>query len=98
MKGLKFIYYMLKKFPLLAITNIVLSASIGILGACSLLTFAPVVDLFIHSDIQQTSPLTIKVMNAIKTFGLPATLKSSLVIFLIFLILGSGLQIFNRNF
>src|SRR3989338_3580751 len=96
MKSMEFIFDLFKKFPGLMTKNIVLVVAVGLLGAGSLFTVTPVVDFFIHQDLQSASPLTIKVVEAMESVGLPVTLTSLLVMIVTFITLASVFQVFTR--
>ena len=96
MKSMEFIFDLFKKFPGLMTKNIVLVVAVGLLGAGSLFTVTPVVDFFIHPDLQSASPLTIKVVEAMESVGLPVTLTSLLVMIVTFITLASVFQVFTR--
>jgi ABC-type multidrug transport system fused ATPase/permease subunit len=93
MKALTFIAEIFRKFPLLFIINTGLLILVNSFGACSLLTIAPVVDLFIHPDFQGVSPLTQKAIGLLNLLGLPVTLGSWLFIFVLFTGLSSGFNL-----
>ncbi len=96
MKALIFIREIFRKFPFLLMANTVLLVLVSLFGACSLLTVSPVVDFYIHPDLQGISPLTAKVMSILEFFKLPVTLKSWLIVFVTFVSLSSAFQVFAR--
>lgn len=97
MKVLIFIYEIFRKFPLLLITTTVLLVVVNLFGAFSLFTVSPVVDLFIHPDLEGISPLTQKAVDILKLFGLPVTLGSWLIVFIVFVTLSSMFLVFARH-
>ncbi|HBR15750.1 MAG TPA: ABC transporter ATP-binding protein [Candidatus Omnitrophica bacterium] len=97
MKSWDFIVEIFSRFPGLMVKNIVLVTVVSLLGACSLFTITPVVDFLIHPDLQGVSPLTIKMIDGMKTLGLPASLTSLLLIVVLFITLGSVLQLGVRH-
>jgi len=96
MKAFLFISEIFKKFPLLLITNAILLLIVSLLGAVSLFTISPVVDLFVHPDLKGVSPLTEKTVEILNFFGLPATLGVWLIVFVLFISLSSVFQLFAR--
>lgn len=94
MKALIFIRDIFKKFPFLLITNTLLLVVVSLFSAFSLFTISPLVDFLIHPDLHNISPLTQKAVNIFKILGLPITLNSWLVVFLIFITLSSVFQVF----
>lgn len=97
MKALIFIRELFRKFPLLLITNTVLLIVVTLFGACSLLTISPLVDIFTHPDLQGVSPLTTKAIGILKLSGLPVTLGSWLIVFVVFVTLTSIFQVLARH-
>ena len=97
MKALIFIHEIFRKFPFLLITNTVLLVAVSLFGICSLLSISPVVDFFIHPDLQGVSPLTIKAVNILEFLGLSATLGNWLIIFIGFITLSSAFLVFARH-
>lgn len=96
MKAAIFIYEIFKKFPFLLIVNTILLVAVSLFGVFSLFTISPIVDLFIHPDLQGISPLTAKAAGILEFFGLPVTLGSWLIVFVAFVALGSAFQVFAR--
>jgi len=97
MKTLIFIRDIFRKFPFLLITNTILVIIVTLFNACSLFTIGPIVDLFIHPNLQGLSPLTAKAISILKFFDLPVTLGSWVVIFVIFITLSSIFQVIARH-
>lgn len=93
MKALNFISWVFKKFPSLVIANIALIIIVNAFSAGSLLAISPIVDLFIHPDLQGISPLTSKAIEIVKFFGMPVTLGSWLSVFVIFIFLSGIFRI-----
>lgn len=97
MKALIFIWNIFKKFPGLLISNTLLLVAVSLLGTFSLFTISPLIDLLINPDLHNISPLTQKLVNILKSLGLPATLNTFLVIFLVFVSLSCLFEVFSRQ-
>lgn len=97
MKLLVFIREILKKFPILLISNIFLFVSVSALGACSLLSVGPLVDFLVDPQLQNASPLTKKAVALLGGWGIPVTLTSWAVILVVFIALASVFQVFARR-
>jgi ABC-type multidrug transport system fused ATPase/permease subunit len=98
MRILSFIGEIFRKFPFLVISNIILLIIVGILDAASIITVAPVVDIMIHPDANNLSSITIRITNILKNMGIPVTLWSLMIVFLIFNILRSIFFILSKYF
>ena len=98
MRLLSFISEICRKFPFLIIINIILLLIVGLLDATSIITVAPVVDIMTHPDAKNLSSITIKITNLLKGIGIPITLLSLLIIFLLFNILRSIFYIISKYF
>ena len=96
MRIIIFINEVFRKFPLLIITNIILLIIVGILDAASIITVAPVVDLMMHPNANNLSAITIKITGILKTIGIPITLLSLMIVFLVFNILRSVFFIISK--
>jgi len=96
-KALIFIHEIFKRFPLLFIINVALITAVGFFGAFSLFSISPIVDLLVHPDLQGISALTQKAIDVLEFFGLPGTLNSWLIIFVMFISLASVFLIFARH-
>jgi len=97
MKALIFIRDIFRKFPSLLIANTVLLVAVSLFGVFSLFSISPIVDLFIHPDLQGVSPLTAKAIDVLKFFSLPVTLGAWLIVFVAFVTLSSAFQVFARH-
>ncbi len=97
MKALIFIRDIFRKFPFLLIANTALIVGVTFFGACSLFTISPIVDLFIHPDLQGVSPLTAKAIDILRFFGVPVTLGCWLFVLIAFITLSSAFQVFARH-
>lgn len=96
MKALIFIYQIFKKFPALLITNTLLSIVVGMIDAFSLIAMGPLIDFMLNADSKNISPITERVIKLLTAFSLPLTLWSYLLVFAIFIALGSCFHIFVR--
>ena len=85
-----------RKFPLLIVSNIMLLIVVGILDAASIITVTPLVDLLIHPDANNLSKITIKINAILKAIGIPITLLSLMIVFLVFNILRSIFFILSK--
>jgi ABC-type multidrug transport system fused ATPase/permease subunit len=83
MRIILFFTEIFRKFSFLIICNIMLLIVVGILDAASIITVAPVVDLMIHADSGNFSTVTIKINTILKHMGIPITLLSLMVVFLV---------------
>lgn len=97
MKALIFIREIFKKYPVLLTISTVLVVFVSIIEACALFTVAPLIDFLVNSDLQNVSPLTQRIMTIIDSIGLPVSLGSYLIIFVVFIVLSSSFRIFARH-
>jgi len=98
MKVFKFIWDIFKRFPLLLIFNALLLIMVSLLGAASLFTVSPIVDLFIHPDLQGVSPLTLKVVGILEVLNVPVNFQSWIILFAVFVGITTVLQVYARYF
>jgi len=96
MKVLIFIRDIFRKFPFLLISDTLLLVAVGLFNAFFLLTISPLVDFLINSDLHNLSPLTQKAVGILKILGLPVTLTSWLIVFLLFVTLSSVFEAFAQ--
>lgn len=95
MKTVKFIYDILRKFPLLISFNIALVVSMSIMDAASIFSLAPVVDYII--PIQEgNSGISQKAIDIISSWGVPISLGSLMAIFIILNALSSCFAIWVK--
>ncbi|MFA5147143.1 MAG: ABC transporter ATP-binding protein [Candidatus Omnitrophota bacterium] len=97
MRAFKFIHEICKKFPVLLGANTLLLLAVGISSALSLFAVGPIVDLFMHPDLQGISPLTGKAVYILTFLGYPRTLGNWLVVFLVFVIASGLFQVFAMH-
>jgi len=98
MRIILFISEIFRKFPLLVISNVILLIIVGILDAASIITVTPVVDLMMHPDANNLSKVTIKITAILKNVGIPITLLSLMIVFLVFNILRSVFFMLSKYF
>lgn len=98
MRIILFISEVFRKFPLLIISNVILLIIVGILDAASIITVTPVVDLMMHPDGNNLSTVTIKITAILKNVGIPTTLLSLMIVFIVFNILRSVFFVLSKYF
>lgn len=98
MRIILFFIEVFRKFPFLIVSNVILLIIVGILDAASIITVTPVVDLMIHPDSNNLSTITIKINAILKSIGIPITLLSLMLVFLVFNILRSIFFILSKHF
>jgi len=96
MKILAFFRDLFKKFPLLLIGNTALLLLVNLVGVLSLFTIAPVVDHFLNTSAQNVSILTQRVGVLFERIGLPLTLGSFFIVFLLFQVLRNALYLLAK--
>ena len=96
MRALKFIQEIFKRYPWLLIANTFLIVLVILIDAATVISLVAVIDLFLQNNAQAVSPITQKIMSALKSVGLPATIKSILMIFFCIHVLKVGFQIFAQ--
>lgn len=96
MKALIFIRDIFKKFPLLLTANTSLIFAGSLIDAVSVFSLIIVVDLFLNPGLATASPITLRIVAAMKSFGLPVSLGWLLVFFLFFNFLKIIFQIFAQ--
>lgn len=97
MKVLAFIGDIFRKYPLLLIVTTLLVVLVSVIEACSLFAVGPLVDFLIQKNQQVVSPLTRQIIRIMEAFGVPSKLSSYLIIFGIFIVLGSSLRVIMRH-
>jgi len=78
-------------------SNVLLLVVESLVGVVSIFALAPVIDFFIHPDLQNNSAVTRQAAGMMRSIGLPVTLTSFLAFFLAVQLLKSGLAIFARH-
>jgi len=97
MKKDNFGFYILKKFPLQLLFNTFLLFISSLLEAASIFSLVVIVDLFLNSNLQNSSQITTKIISLVEKIGIPATFGWLLAIFVVFNILKIAFQIFAQN-
>jgi ATP-binding cassette subfamily B protein len=97
MKVLIFIRDVFRTFPWRLVGNVLLLVLESLVGALAIFTIAPVIDFFIHSDLEQASPVTRRAGALLHSLGLPVSLSSFLTLCLLSQFLKNGLAIFARH-
>jgi ABC-type multidrug transport system fused ATPase/permease subunit len=85
--------YIFRKYPGYLIKMIMLVFFTGLLEVAAIVTVAPIVDIFINPDLEETSVVTRKVVEAVNVIGLNASLITLMVIFIIANLFSSGIKI-----
>jgi ATP-binding cassette subfamily B protein len=98
MKIIVFIKYILRRFPFLFISNIVLLLAAGLIEAVSVFSLVVVVDLFINPALQNVSPVTTRIITLIESLGFTATFGWLLTFFLVFNVIKVIFQVFSQYF
>ncbi|MFH1593940.1 MAG: ABC transporter ATP-binding protein [Candidatus Omnitrophota bacterium] len=96
MKVLIFFYELFKKFPFLFILNTLVLLAVSVFGVLSFCSIAPIIDYFVSPGAQGISVLTQKIVTLFKSLGLPLTLGTYLVFFLLFQILRNAFYLLAR--
>ena len=78
-------------------SNVLLLVVESLVGVVSIFALAPVIDFFIHPDLQNISAVTRQAAGVMRSIGLPVTLSSFLAFFLAVQLLKSGLAILARH-
>jgi ABC-type multidrug transport system fused ATPase/permease subunit len=77
-----YIWYLLKKFPLRFVLNIILITSVGFVEMIGVFSMAPVIELLLHPDLDKLSFITQKFMKYMQIAGILPTTVNFLIIFL----------------
>jgi ABC-type multidrug transport system fused ATPase/permease subunit len=96
MNGLRFAYFFFRRFPAYTVVSVGMLSLQGIFAALTVISIAPIVDLYLHPDLKEISPLTLKAVGLFKSMGIPATLWTFCATFLIVLVLKNVLLIFVK--
>jgi len=95
MKAIEFITELFKKSPGRCLGNILVNIAMSLFAVGSLFSLGPIIDLFIHPDRSGLSPLTQKAILIMKFLGVPVSLASWMIVFLVFIMISSALQIWG---
>lgn len=91
MKSLSFIAEISRKFPLYVLLNVCLITLEGVLDVVSIFTIAPVIDFFLHPDLNGISAITRKLMEWMDMAGITPTKLSFVLVFLAVNLLQGGI-------
>lgn len=97
MRGLQLSSYLMKKFPLLLVSNVGLLFISGTLESLSVFSLVPLVDFLVNPDLSRASGFTKRVVSVMDTLGIPATQWSLMGICVLLVLLTSGFSILNTN-
>lgn len=97
-KVVNFIAELFKKYPRLCIANILINVAMSIFGVLSLFCLSPIIDIFLHPDMKNLSLITLKVTAVMQAFGIPVSLISLVSILMLFVLIGSALQVLGYQF
>lgn len=84
MKLLIFFRDVFRQFPYLVILNILVLILTGLVDSVAILSLTPVVDTLIHPSFQDASIITHRVITTLRYIGLPVSIGSLLLVFIIF--------------
>ena len=87
MVELSFAIEVIRQYPRWFFLSVLLLVIQGVLTSFSILSIAPIVDLFLHPDMQGASPLTLRIIDVFKYYGIPTNLIVFGCIFLTTIIL-----------
>jgi ABC-type multidrug transport system fused ATPase/permease subunit len=90
MKALSFIRDMLREVPRLLVINVAFMLALGMADILSVVSVAPVVDVLLDPKLTHPSPVTARVAGVLAAVGLPATLTTLMVAFILLNILRNG--------
>ena len=79
---LSFSIEVFRRFPGWFFLSMSLLVIQGIFASLSILSIAPIVDLFLHPDLQGASPLTLRLIDIFQSYGIPTNLMAFGSIFL----------------
>ena len=98
MKAFTFIWTLCKKFPRRFILNFTLLTIVGLVEVLSILTIAPVIDIFLHPDLINVSSITKKFVSVLETLEISPSRALFIVIFLLFNLTQNLLIILSNYF
>ena len=98
MKAFTFILTLCKKFPRRFILNFTLLTIVGLVEVLSILTIAPVIDIFLHPDLINVSSITKKFVSVLETLEISPSRALFIVIFLLFNLTQNLLIILSNYF
>lgn len=98
MKQVEFFLFIVRKYPLFILLNVSCLVTGGLMDALSVISLIPVVDLFMHQDMQNVSVSTRYIIKAMGFVGIQQRLGNVLVIFVLLVLVRSIFYIFSRYF
>jgi len=96
MKTFKFIAQMFRDVPRLLTINIILSLIVSIMSGGFILAIGPLVDFYIHPDLEGISRFSATIFSFLDKFHIPITLGSLMIIFFSFVCLTTISTIISR--
>ena len=93
---LSFSIEVFRRFPWWFFLSVLLIVIQGVFASLSILSIAPIVDLFLHPDLQGASPLTLRLIDIFQSYGIPTNLMVFGSIFLTTILLKNLFFIFVR--
>lgn len=93
MRVYSFIHDIFKKYPLLLSVNCLLLFIVSLFEAVAIFALVPIADLLIKTNIQEASTFTRKIAEVMTYFGIPVSIASFVIIFVLFNVLSSAFQI-----
>lgn len=91
-----FIWALFKKFPTLFVLNIVSFTIAGLIESAGVFSIVPVIDIFLHPDLNNISTVTKKFINCMGLVGIFPTTVNFIIILLVFITFQSVCIIFAR--
>lgn len=91
-----FIAKIVKKFSFLLLAIVLASTFSALVGSLGIFSLAPVVELFLKTDVKSSSIITQYFVETFQKLGIPVTAISFLVVFLVMLIIKNALLTFTR--
>ena len=96
MNLITFMRYILRKFPILFGVNILLSTLASAMEVIGIFTLIPVADFLIRPDLSSASFITQKAAGFISSVGIPVSLATFVLIFLLVNLLAGAFQLLIR--
>lgn len=97
-KVISFIRDFFRKYPGLTIASTLINVATSLFGVLSLFCLSPIIDIFLHPDMKNLSSMTIKVTAVLHILGLPVSLMYLVFALMLFVVVGSGLQVLGYQF
>ncbi len=96
MKAFLFIKEIFTKYPLLLLFTVILLTIMGFFSAFSLFTITPIIDFYLHPDLNNMSPLSMKAIQLMEFINVPMELKYLLIFFVLFVSLSCVFRVLAR--